>query len=70
MEFVAIEDGGSVAEDVVNATLDVAIDVVLAAEVGEERVLLAQYAAMLEDAAVAAVGYGDGLASVAGGVLR
>ena len=70
VELVAIEDGGGVAEDVVDAAFDVGVDVVLAAVVGEERVLMAEEAAVLEDAAVAAVGDGDGLAGVAGGVLE
>ena len=70
MELVVVEDGGGIAEDVVDATLDVGVDVVLAAVVGEERVLVAEEAAMLEDAAVAAVGDSDGLAGVAGGVLE
>ena len=70
VEFGVVEDGGGVAEDEVDAAFDVGVDVVLAAVVGEERVLMAEEAAVLEDAAVAAVGYGDGLAGVAGGVLE
>ena len=70
MEFGAVEDGGGVAEDVVDAAFDVGVDVVLAAVVGEERVLMAEEAAVLEDGAVAAVGDGYGLAGVAGGVLE
>src|ERR1019366_7412837 len=50
--------------DVVDAAFDVGVDVVLAAVVGEQRVLMAEEAAVLEDAAVATVGYGDGLAGV------
>ena len=65
-----VEDGGGVAEDEVDAALDVGVDVVLAAVVGEERVLMAEEAAVFEDGAVAAVGDGDGLAGVAGGVLE
>ena len=70
VEGGAIEDGGGVAEDVVDAAFDVGVDVVLAAVVGEECVLMAEEAAVLEDGAVAAVGYGYGLAGVAGGVLE
>ena len=65
-----VEDGGGVAEDEVDAAFDVGVDVVLAAVVGEEGVLMAEEAAVLEDGAVAAIGYGDGLAGVAGGVLE
>ncbi len=70
VEFGVVEDGGGVAEDEVDAAFDVGVDVVLAAVVGEEGVLMAEEAAVFEDAAVAAVGYGDGLAGVAGGVLE
>ena len=70
MEFGAIEDGGGVAEDIVDAAFDVGVNIILAAVVGEEGVLVAEEAAVFEDAAVAAVGYGDGLAGVAGGVLE
>jgi hypothetical protein len=65
-----VEDGGGVAEDEVDAAFDVGVDVVLAAVVGEEGVLMAEEAAVFEDGAVAAVGYGYGLAGVAGGVLE
>ena len=65
-----VEDGGGVAEDEVDAALDVRVDVVLAAVVGKERVLMAEEAAVLEDCAVGADGDGDGLAGVAGGVLE
>ncbi len=65
-----VEDGGSVAEDEVYAAFDVGVDVVLAAVVGEEGVLVAEEAAALEDGAVGADGDGDGLAGVAGGVLK
>ena len=70
VEFGAVEDGGGVAEDEVDAAFDVGVDVVLAAVVGEESVLMAEEAAVFEDAAVGAVGYGDGLAGVAGGVFE
>ena len=70
VEFGVIEDGGGVAEDEVDAAFDVGVDVVLAAMVGEEGVLMAEEAAVLEDAAVGAVGYGYGLAGVAGGVFE
>ena len=56
-----VEDGGGVAEDEVDAAGDVAVDVVLAAVVGEECVLIAEEAAVLEDGAVGADGSGDGL---------
>jgi hypothetical protein len=65
VEFVPIEDGGGVAKYVIDSTFDVGIDVVLAAVVGEKRVLMAEEAAMLEDGAVTAIGYGDGLSGVA-----
>ena len=65
-----VEDGGGVAEDEVDAAFDVGVGVVLAAVVGEERVLMAEEAAVLEDSAVGADGGGDGLAGVAGGVLE
>ena len=50
-----VKDGGGVAEDVVDAALDVGVDVVLAAVVGEERVLVAEEPAVLEDGAIGAV---------------
>ncbi len=65
-----VEDGGGVAEDVVDAAGDEAVEVVLAAEVGEEGVLMAEEADVLEDGAVGADGGGDGLAGVAGGVFE
>src|SRR6202034_813477 len=43
-----VEDGGGIAEDEVDASCDVAVEVVLAAEVGEEGVLVAQKSAMFE----------------------
>ena len=70
VELGVVEDGGGVAEDEVDAAFDVGVDVVLAAVVGEEGVLMAEEAAVLEDAAVAAIGYGYGLAGVAGGVFE
>src|ERR1017187_6510626 len=70
VEFVALEDGGGVAEDVVDAALDVGVNVILAAVVGEQRVLMPEEAAVFEDAAVATVGYSNGLAGVTGGVLE
>jgi hypothetical protein len=70
VDLVVVEDGGGVAEDEVDAAFDVGVDVVLAAEVGEEGVLVAEEAAVLEDGAVGAHGGGDGLAGVAGGVLE
>ena len=65
-----VEDGGGVAEDEVDAALDIGVDVVLAAVVGEERVLMAEEAAVLEDGAVGANSDGDGLTGVAGGVFE
>ena len=65
-----VEDGGGVAEDEVDATFDVGVGVVLAAVVGEECVLMAEEAAVLEDGAVGADGGGYGLTGVAGGVLE
>ena len=70
VKFVALEDRGGVTEDVVDAAFDVGVDVVLAAVVGEQRVLMPEEAAVLEDAAVATVGHGDGLAGVPSGVLE
>ena len=70
VDLGVVEDGGGVAEDEVDAALDVGVDVVLAAVVGEERVLVAEEAAVLEDGAVGADGDGDGLAGVAGGVFE
>src|SRR3984885_13480664 len=70
VERGAIEDGGGVAEDVVDAAFDVGVEVVLAAVVGEEGVLMAKEAAVFEDAAVGTVGYSDGLAGIARGVFE
>ena len=70
MEFGAVEDGGGVAEDEVDAALDVGVDVVLAAVVGEEGVLVAEEAAVLEDGTVGADGGGDGLAGIVCCVLK
>lgn len=70
VNFGAVEDGGGVAEDEVDAAFDVGVEVVLAAVVGEEGVLVAEEAAVLEDGAVGADGGGDGPAGVAGGVLE
>ena len=70
MNLDVIEDGGGVAEDEVDAAFDVRVEVVLAAVVGEERVLMAEEAAVFEDGAVGADGDGDGLAGVAGGVFE
>jgi len=72
VQLVTLEDGGGVAEDVVDAAFDGAVDVVLAAKVGEECVLVAEQTAVSEDGAVGAVGAvgdGDGLAGVSGRVL-
>ena len=41
---VSVEDCGGVAEDEVDAAFDEALDVILAAVVGEERVLMAEEA--------------------------
>ena len=49
VDLVAVEDGGGVAEDEVDTAFDVGVDVVLAAEVGEECVLMAEEAAVFED---------------------
>ncbi len=57
-----VEDGGGVAEDEVDAAGDEALEVVLAAVVGEKGVLVAEEADVLEDGAVGADGGGDGLA--------
>jgi len=65
VNFGVVEDCRSVAEDEVDATLDVGIEVVLAAVVGEERVLVAEKAAVLEDGAIGADRCSDGLAGVA-----
>src|SRR3979490_1474787 len=70
MKLGVVEDGGGVAEDEVDAAFDVGVDVILAAVVGEEGVLVAEEAAVFEDAAVGAVGYGDGVVGVAGGVFE
>src|SRR3981189_2020943 len=70
VELGTVEDGGGVAEDEVDAAFDVGVDVILAAVVGEERVLVAEEAAVFEDAAVGAVGYGDSLAGVSRGVFE
>jgi len=56
-----VKDGGGVSEDEVDAALDVGVDVVLAAVVGEERVLMAKESAVFEDGAIGADGGGDGL---------
>ena len=69
MDFGVVEDGGGVAEDEVDAPGDVGGGVELAAVVGEEGVLMAEEADVLEDGAVRADGRGDGLTGVAGGVL-
>src|SRR5260370_1126382 len=61
--------GGS-AEDVGGAALDVGVDVILAAVVGEEGVLVAEEATVLEYGSIAAVGSRDRLAGVAGGILE
>ena len=55
VELVALEDGGGVAEDVIDTAFNIAIDVVLATEVGEECVLVAEQSAVPEDGAVGAV---------------
>ena len=70
VDLGAIEDGGGVAEDEVDTAFDIGVDIVLAAVVGKQRVLVSEEAAVFEDAAVGAVGYGDGLAGVAGGILE
>ena len=70
VEFGVVEDGGGVAEDEVDAAFDVGVEVVLAAVVGEEGVLMAEEAAVLEDGAVAAIGDGYGLAGIACGVFE
>ena len=70
VELGVVEDGGGVAEDEVDAAFDVGVEVVLAAVVGEEGVLMTEEAAVLEDGAVAAIYDGDGLAGVACGVLE
>ena len=41
VDLGVVEDGGGIAEDEVDTAGDVGIDVVLAAEVGEESVLIA-----------------------------
>ena len=70
MDLGVVEDGCGVAEDEVDSAFDVGVDVVLAAVVGEEGVLVAEEAAVLEDGAVGADSSGYGLAGVAGGVLE
>lgn len=65
MELVPTEDGGGVTKYVIDSAFDVGIYVVLAAVVGEKRVLMAEEAAVLKYGAVAAIGYGDGLSGVA-----
>lgn len=70
VELGAVEDSSGVAEDEVDAAFDVGVDVVLAAVVGEEGVLMADEAAVLEDGAVGAHSDSDSLAGVAGGVLE
>ncbi len=70
VELGVVEDGLGVAEDEVDGAFDVGVEVVLAAVVGEEGVLVAEDAAVLEDGAVGADGDGDGLTGVAGGVLK
>ena len=70
VDLGAVEDGSGVAEDEVDSTFDVGVEVVLAAVVGEEGVLMAEEAAVLEDGAVGADSDGDGLTSVSGGVFK
>jgi len=69
VQLVTLEDGGGVAEYVVDATFDGTVDVVLAAEIGEERVLVAKQTAMPEYGAVGAVGDSNGLTVVSSAVL-
>ena len=71
MELHVVEDGSGVAEDVVDAALDVGVEVVLAGPKSAKRVsVVAEEAAVFEDGSVAAIGDSDGLAGVAGGVLK
>src|ERR1035441_5965739 len=70
VDLGVVEDGSGVAEDEVDAALDVGVDVILAAVVGEERVLMAEKAAVLEDGSIGAHCGRDSLTSVAGGVFK
>jgi hypothetical protein len=67
VDLVVVEDGGGVAEDEVDAAGDEAVEVVLAAEVGKQRVLVGDEAAVLEDGAVGSDGRRYGLAAGGGG---
>ena len=55
VQLVTLEDGGGVAEDVIDTAFDIAIDVVLATEVGEECVLMVEQTAVFKDETVTAV---------------
>ena len=63
-----VEDGGCISEDEIHTTGDVAIGVVLTAEIREESVLISEETAMLEDGFVRTHGDGDGLSGCASGV--
>jgi len=70
MQFNVIENGRRVAEDEINPAFDIRVHVVLPPVIGEERVLMAEEAAVLEDRAVAAVSDSNCLTGIACSVLE
>ena len=55
MELGVVKDGLGVAEEEVDGAFDVGVEVILAAVVSEEGVLVAEDAAVLEDGAIGQV---------------
>ena len=70
MQLVPLVHRRRVAEDVVDAALNVRMDIILPAIIGEQRVLVAEKAAVLEDGAIAAIGHRDRLPGIARCVLK
>ncbi len=70
VELGFAEDGGGVAEDVIDCAFDVVVGVELATPVGEERVLIAEEATVFEDGAVCEYGDCYGLSYISCGIFK
>ena len=70
MNLRVIEDRRRIAEDEVDPALNIGVDVILPPVVGEERVLVAEKPAVLEDRSIRAHRRGNRLPGIAGSVFK
>ena len=70
MNLGVVEDRGRIAEDEVHSALNIGVDIILPPVIREQRVLVAEETAVLEDRAIAAHRGRHRLPGIAGRVLK